>query len=85
MSGRGHAACVPHDGERRCRICGCTEWDACADLFGDPCHWVEADPRNGSGGGSLCSACAHGPVTERDRRPAAFAGPGAQGFVRGGG
>ncbi len=63
-------------GERACRVCGCTEWDACMDLFGDPCHWVEAD---------LCSACTYEPATERDRRPAAFAGPGAQGFVRGGG
>lgn len=31
-------------GERKCRVCGCTEDDACAG----PCYWVELD---------LCSAC----------------------------
>ena len=34
---------------RRCRVCGCTDAHACADGFGDPCHWVESD---------LCSQCA---------------------------
>lgn len=32
------------DGLIRCRICGCTERDACADM----CSWVEDD---------LCSTC----------------------------
>jgi hypothetical protein len=32
----------------QCRVCGCTDEDACVDLAGQSCHWVEAD---------LCSAC----------------------------
>lgn len=35
--------------ERRCRECGCTDYNACFDeRRGEPCHWVEAD---------LCSNC----------------------------
>ena len=59
---------------RACRVCGCTEARACADLFGEPCHWVEAD---------LCSACAYSPATDEDRPRAAFAGAGAVGAVKG--
>ena len=63
---------------RACRVCGCTEARACADLFGEPCHWVEAD---------LCSACLFEPAPYRGvfRAPprAAFAGAGAVGAVRG--
>ena len=33
--------------ERACRVCHCTEMNACTH-DGQPCHWVEAD---------LCSAC----------------------------
>lgn len=33
----------------RCRICGCTDNDACHAPCGEPCHWVEPD---------LCSSCA---------------------------
>ncbi len=35
---------------RRCRECGCTEWDCsqCTRRTGEPCRWVEED---------LCSAC----------------------------
>ncbi|MDD5081747.1 MAG: hypothetical protein PHU08_00095 [Dehalococcoidales bacterium] len=37
---------------RRCRVCGCTENNACIDRrTGEPCHWVEAD---------LCSNCVEG-------------------------
>lgn len=32
---------------RSCRVCGCTDMDACETDDG-PCHWVAAD---------LCSAC----------------------------
>jgi len=37
-------------GERKCRVCGCTENDCrqCVEKTGSPCHWVEDD---------LCSAC----------------------------
>jgi hypothetical protein len=36
----------------RCRVCGCTEYTACADpRTGEPCRWVAAD---------LCSACEKG-------------------------
>lgn len=40
----------------RCRICGCSETNACV-RDGVPCHWVEPD---------LCSACATatGPTTD---------------------
>lgn len=37
---------VPTSGgdERRCRYCGCTDFDACADDgSGHPCHWVAVD------------------------------------------
>lgn len=37
---------VPADAVRRCRVCGCTDDNACQP---DPCHWVEPN---------LCSACA---------------------------
>ncbi len=35
--------------EQMCRECGCTDWLACCNEFGEACHWVEPD---------LCSACA---------------------------
>lgn len=38
---------VPASGLRACRVCGCTEFDACV-INGRACHWVEED---------LCSAC----------------------------
>ncbi len=31
-----------------CRICGCTDDNACLGRDGAPCHWVTGD---------LCSAC----------------------------
>lgn len=34
---------------RECRLCGCTDDNACVGADGLPCHWVAAD---------LCSACA---------------------------
>lgn len=40
---------------RECRVCGCTDLDACEDdttLIGT-CFWVEPD---------LCSACAKGGI-----------------------
>lgn len=38
------------NGERKCKVCGCTEDDCrqCIEKTGSPCVWVEAD---------LCSAC----------------------------
>lgn len=38
---------------RTCRVCGCTEDNACVTLSG-PCHWVSRD---------LCSACFTGTKT----------------------
>lgn len=35
--------------ERECRICGCTDLNACVDVDGEPCAWMDED---------LCSACA---------------------------
>ena len=35
-------------GERECRACGCSQFNACVSEAGIPCHWIEAD---------LCSAC----------------------------
>lgn len=32
----------------KCRICGCTDFNACINGIGGPCHWIEPD---------LCSAC----------------------------
>ena len=65
-------------GKRVCRVCGCTEWYACLNLFGDPCHWIEAD---------LCSACMWEVAPYRGAfrvaPRAAFAGAGATGFTRG--
>jgi len=39
------------EGNRRCRICGCTDDDCrqCIEKTGASCFWVEPD---------LCSACA---------------------------
>lgn len=34
--------------ERKCRVCGCTDLQAC-QVAGVPCCWIEED---------LCSACA---------------------------
>lgn len=34
--------------ETACRICGCTDDEACVDLDGQPCTWVDD---------GLCSAC----------------------------
>lgn len=34
--------------EQTCRVCACTERNACYDEQAGPCHWVEAD---------LCSQC----------------------------
>ena len=43
-------------GSGQCRVCGCTEYQACQDpVSGEPCHWVAPD---------LCSACADLPATE---------------------
>jgi hypothetical protein len=35
-------------GDRKCRVCGCTETTPCLDRGGMPCSWVAGD---------LCSAC----------------------------
>lgn len=40
------------DGLRECRVCGCTEYQACHDdVTGAGCHWVDVD---------LCSVCERG-------------------------
>ena len=45
----GFRASLVDKDERVCRVCGCTEYNACVDDNGEnPCHWVEDD---------LCSAC----------------------------
>lgn len=31
-----------------CKVCGCSDFDACVDEDGQPCYWVDDD---------LCSAC----------------------------
>ena len=47
----------PDDGKRRCRVCGCTDDNACqtGELT---CYWVR-DPEDGN----LCSACVPAPVS----------------------
>jgi protein gp37 len=55
---------VPFDGERSCRVCGCTDHWACEpDMFDETCGWVEPD---------LCSRCIGKPIPEGDR-PVKFA------------
>jgi len=45
---------------RRCRVCGCSEDNACIDPdTGEPCYWVEPD---------LCSACATGEAEDEQER-----------------
>ena len=44
---------VPADEVASCRVCGCTDLEACPE----GCWWVE-DPQ---GMGDLCSSCAEGP------------------------
>ena len=40
----------PGGSSMRCRVCGCSEFNACWDeVLDQPCHWVEVD---------LCSVCA---------------------------
>ena len=39
--------------EEACRVCGCTQNDACWDEEEGACYWVEED---------LCSACAKSEV-----------------------
>ncbi len=36
-------------GQRTCRICGCTEHNACVDVEDQPCGWA---------GPNVCTACA---------------------------
>jgi hypothetical protein len=45
---RSRFCCVGCSPEPMCRICGCTDAEACSTAEG-PCSWVEPD---------LCSACA---------------------------
>ncbi|WP_285905134.1 phage Gp37/Gp68 family protein [Pseudodesulfovibrio pelocollis] len=45
---------VPEDGARACRVCGCTEHNACDER----CWWVEED---------LCSSCVGKPAPAGDR------------------
>jgi len=40
---------MPESEHQVCRVCGCTDTNACVTGSGEPCHWVEKD---------LCSACA---------------------------
>ena len=42
-----HEAKIPDLPARKCRVCGCTDLNACL-VKGVPCHWVGPD---------LCSAC----------------------------
>lgn len=43
----------------KCRICGCTDLNACWDaLVDEPCHWAEED---------LCSVCARVVMTRKER------------------
>jgi hypothetical protein len=46
-------------GVRHCRLCFCTEDNACHGDFGVPCHWVSPD---------LCSACASQAAIMETRR-----------------
>ena len=78
--GPGGGAMSAPMSERRCRECGCTEDRACVDYWGDACTWSQRDP-------TICSYCDEnvpcdpgGPLPV----PAAFAGAGATGFMRGG-
>jgi hypothetical protein len=43
------AAIARGETPRICRVCGCSEIDACVGPRGTGCHWVERD---------LCSSCA---------------------------
>lgn len=37
-----------------CVGCGCDDYHACEDAFGDPCYWLVLDRRSGKG---VCSQC----------------------------
>ena len=74
MSGVAPEARGDTAGERACRICGCTEYNACVDPHGYPCRWIEAD---------LCSHCIYAAIVAKPRPRAAFDGAGAVGVVRG--
>lgn len=52
---------LPASGIRACRVCGCTDHDACVDpATGIACHWVEDD---------LCSSCVSDPAEEAAEKP----------------
>src|SRR5947199_8730109 len=40
--------------EPACRVCGCSEHNACDDGLGGACHWIRVP----AGEAPLCSACA---------------------------
>ena len=48
--------------ERECRVCGCTDRQACSTPSG-PCHWVAWD---------LCSACAQYEAAVMDNLPPGY-------------
>jgi hypothetical protein len=45
------SAAQPGGSGGRCRICGCEEYDACLDIHGRPCAWVQGSHR------TRCTAC----------------------------
>jgi hypothetical protein len=49
---RRHRAFAIDLGEH-CRLCGCTEFTACAGAFGEGCHWVKP---------GVCSECVDPPA-----------------------
>lgn len=65
-----------------CRVCGCTEHNACLEdpgqgPLGIPCHWVQT---KGADEGPLCSACSGTAedLAEAIRRAMRFARSGGQ-------
>lgn len=48
VNGGVNAGQMPYPTERKCRVCGCTEDNACVKGLHGACYWVEAD---------LCSEC----------------------------
>ena len=67
--------------EAACRMCGCTEYSACVDQWGDACSWSVVDP-------SICTFCEEGVPRGSgggEKGVSSFAGAGSVGFVRRGG
>lgn len=69
--------------ERQCRVCGCTETDACPDrATGTGCWWLEPDLCSGCQGGTPVRYVAHFATCTAPRQAAASPGAAVENVRR---